>query len=234
MTTVVYLPGLLCDARLWHHQTETLAGVAQPWVADLTRDTTMAALAARVLDEAPSETFSLVGLSMGGYVAMEILRQAPERVARLALLDTSPRADTPEQTKIRRDMIELSSRGTFKGVTSRMLPMLIHPDRLEDDRLTATVMAMAEHVGQQAYVRQQTAIMGRVDSTASLSLVRCPTLVLGGRQDALTGPDVMAEIAAAVPGAKHVIVEDCGHLASLEQPHAVSAALSYWLQEATP
>ncbi|MCH8836107.1 MAG: alpha/beta hydrolase, partial [Proteobacteria bacterium] len=173
-TPLVLLPGLLCDAALWRHQTDTLADIAEITVADLTGDDRFDDMARTVLKAAP-ETFALAGLSMGGYVAHEIMRQAPDRVTRLALLDTSARADTPGQSERRRAFIEQTRHGDFKGVTSRLLPMLIHPDRLEDGDLTGTITAMAEGVGREAFLRQQNAIMNRPDGRRDLSAIHCPT-----------------------------------------------------------
>lgn len=225
---LVLLPGLLCDAALWQPQAAALGALVEPWVADLTLDDSMAAMAQRVLAGAPPR-FALAGLSMGGYVAQEIVRRAPERVTRLALLDTSARADTPELTARRRGLIELSQKGQFKGVTPRLLPLLIHPDRLGDEAFTATFMDMAERVGKAGFLRQQTAIMGRPDGRGDLGRIACPTLVLCGRQDALTPPALHEELAALIPGARLVVVEHCGHLSTLERPEEVDEALRRWL-----
>lgn len=228
--TLILLPGLLNDAALWRHQAETLGDVAEVRVADLTRDDGMAAMARRVLDEAP-DSFALAGLSMGGYVAQEIMRQAPERVERLALVDTSCLADTPEQTARRREFIEMTRHGQFRGVTSRLLPMLIHDGRLGDEELTETVMTMAERVGREAFIRQQTAIMNRPDGTRDLGSITCPTLVACGRQDQVTPPALHREMASRIPKAAFVVIEDCGHLAPLERPRTVSALMRYWIQQ---
>jgi pimeloyl-ACP methyl ester carboxylesterase len=226
---LILLPGLLNDAALWRHQVETLADMADVRVADLTRDESMGGMARRVLDEAP-DSFALAGLSMGGYVAQEILRQAPERIERLALFDTSCLADSPEQTARRREFIEMTRHGQFRGVTSRLLPALIHDGRLGDEELTGTVMTMAERVGKEAFIRQQTAIMHRPDGTRDLGSITCPTLVACGRQDQLTPPALHREMASRIPKASLVVIEDCGHLAPLERPRAVSALMRYWLQ----
>lgn len=228
-TPLVLLPGLLCDAALWRHQMDTLADIAEITVADLTGDDRFDDMARTVLKAAP-ETFALAGLSMGGYVAHEIMRQAPGRVTRLALLDTSARADTPGQSERRRAFIAQTRHGDFKGVTSRLLPMLIHPDRLEDGDLTGTIMAMAEGVGREAFLRQQNAIMHRPDGRRDLGAIHCPTLVLCGRQDALTPLAGHQEMADGIPNATLVVIEDCGHMAPLERPRAVSAVMRYWLQ----
>ncbi len=227
-TSLVLLPGLLCDAALWRGQIDDLADIAAPWVADMTRDDSVSRMAARVLEAAPPR-FALAGLSMGGYVAQEIMRQAPERVARLALLDTSARPDSPEQTARRRGLIDLAEKGEFRGVTPRLLPVFLHPDRLNDKELTAAVMAMAERVGKDAFLRQQRAIISRPDSRPSLAAIACPTLVLCGRQDQLTPLDLHEEIAAGIRGAQLVVIEECGHLSTMERPWEVSVALRQWL-----
>ena len=222
------LPGLLCDETLWHRQVEGFTDIAAPLVADLTKDDSLAGMARRVLAQAP-ERFALAGLSMGGYVAQEIMREARERVVKLALLDTSARADTPEQTARRRGLLELSQKGEFKGVTPRLFPTWVHPARSEDAALLEIVAGMAKHVGKDAFLRQQTAIMGRPDGREDLRRIGIPTLVLCGRQDAATPLPLHEEIAGLVPGAKLEVIEDCGHLSTLEKPVSVTAALRQWL-----
>jgi pimeloyl-ACP methyl ester carboxylesterase len=227
---LLLLPGLLCDRRLYAAQILALGCGRDVRVGDLGHDDSTPAMARRVLADAPPG-FALCGLSMGGYVALEIVRQAPERVARLALLDTQARADTAEITARRRGLIELAHKGEFKGVTPRLLPALLHPDRLQDDGLTATVTAMAEAVGQQAFLRQQQALMTRADLRPLLGKVGCPTLVLCGRQDALTPLPLSLEMAAAIPDATLVVLPRCGHLSTLERPDAVTAQLRAWLPD---
>jgi len=222
------LPGLLLDDALWHAQVDDLAEIADCRVADLSTQASVAAMAADVLAAMP-DRFALAGISMGGYVALEILRQAPSRVAALALLDTTARPDTAEQTARRRGLIELAQKGTFKGVTRRLLPMLVHADRLADTVLTGEVMAMAERIGRDAFLRQQKAIMARPDSRELLPRINCPTLVLCGREDALTPLAWHEEMAGAMADARLVIVESCGHLSPLERPVEVTAALRQWL-----
>ena len=231
-TPLVLLPGLLCDQALWQRQIEGLADLADPSVADLTQDASLPAMAARVLAAAPPR-IALAGLSMGGYVAQEIMRRAPERVERLALLDTNARADRPDQTARRRDLIALARRGRFKGVTKRLLPYLIHPDRLDDAPLTGVVMGMAERIGREAFLRQEESIMGRLDGLEDLRRIVCPTLILCGAQDVLTPPKVHREMADRIPHARFVVIENCGHLSTLERPEEVTAAMRAWLSEPT-
>ncbi len=225
---LVLLPGLLCDAALWQPQVEALADIAAPQIPDLTRDESFPVMARRVLAEAP-ERFALAGLSMGGYLALEIIRQAPQRVMKLALLDTSARADTPERAAQRRGFIELARKGEFKGITPRLLPTYLHPDHLGDAAITGAVMAMAERVGKEGYLRQMAAIMARPDMRPELKRIAVPTLVLCGREDQATPFEVNAEIAALIPGAVFVAIERCGHISTLEKPDEVNAAMRRWL-----
>jgi pimeloyl-ACP methyl ester carboxylesterase len=225
---LLLLPGLLCDERLWQPQVGALSDAAEIVIADMTRDDTIEGMAKRALDAMPAH-FALAGLSMGGYAAFEIMRQAPERVTRLALLDTGARADAAEQTVRRKDLIALADRGEFKAVSPRLLPLFVHESRLDDSALIADVTAMADGVGKDAFLRQQKAIMGRPDSRPGLSAVGCPTLVLCGRDDVLTPPDLSEEIAGLIAGADLVLIDDCGHLSTMERPAAVNAALASWL-----
>ncbi len=228
-STLILAPGLLCDAALWRHQCEHLSDIAEVMVADFTTGNTMADFAASILAMTPGP-FALAGLSMGGYVVQEVMRQAPERVERLALLDTGARADTEEQSSRRRGLIDLAGKGKFKGVTARLARQFLHEDRHSDKPLFDEVMAMARRVGKDAFLRQQTAIMGRAEGRGDLPKIDVPTLVVCGRQDALTPLELSEEIAAGIPGAALVAVEDCGHLSTMERPEAVTALLRYWLQ----
>jgi len=229
MIPLVLVPGLLCDAQLWRSQVEHLADVAETWVPDHTRSATMAGVARDVLADAPFKEFALAGLSMGGYISLEIMRQAPRRVKTLALLDTAARADTPEQTKRRHDFIELAQRGKFLGITDTLMPLLVHPSRLADKPLTDAIRLMAKNVGKDGFIRQQQAIMSRTDSRPLLATIKCPALVLCGRQDQLTPLDRHEEMAAGIEGARLEIIEDCGHVSTIEKPGEVNRALRQWL-----
>ncbi len=226
---LILLPGLLNDRRLWGAQAESLADLAEIQVPDLTGADSVAGLARMVLDGAP-ERFALAGLSMGGYVAQEILRQAPGRVERLALFDTNARADSKEQTERRKSLIAMARGGQFAEVMPMLAPALLHPRHAADPAMCALLGAMAEAVGPTGFERQQLAIMGRPDGRADLSAIRCPTLVACGRQDALTPYDLHKEMADAIPGARLEVIEDAGHLTPIEQPQAVSTLLRTWLQ----
>lgn len=227
---LLLLPGLLCDHRLWRDQVAALEAEVACHVADLTQDDNLPAMAARALAAVPADVpIALAGLSMGGYVAMEAMRQAPGRIARLALMDTSARADTPEQARRRRGLLALSRSGLFRGVTPRLLPQLLHPDRLEGP-LGAEVREMAERVGRDAFARQQRAILARPDSRPDLPRITVPSLVVVGEADILTPPELAEEIAAGILGARLHRIPHAAHLPPMEEPGAVTALLRDWLR----
>jgi pimeloyl-ACP methyl ester carboxylesterase len=227
---VVLIPGLLASPRLYAEQIAPLWQAGPVMIADHTRDDSMAALAGRILAAAPP-VFALVGLSMGGYIGFEMWRQAPARIARLALLDTSARPDTPEQTEARRTQMALASQGGMPEVLDTLFPRLVHRTRREDAALRAALIRMAGEVGPAGFMRQQQANIGRSDSRPTLGSIRCPTLVLVGDGDELTPPARAAEIAAGIAGAHLVSVPQCGHLSALERPEEVTRALLSWLRE---
>jgi pimeloyl-ACP methyl ester carboxylesterase len=225
---IVFVPGLLCSARLYASQLPAVWPFGPVTVADHRRDNTMEAIAARILAMAPPR-FALVGLSMGGYIAFAMLRQAPERIVRLALLDTSARPDTAEQTASRKTQIVMATEGRLADVVDLSLPRFIHARRQNDEPLKAIVRQMARDTGPEAFVRQMTAIMSRPDSRPLLAEIRCPTLVVVGDADVATPPELSREIAAGIEGARLRVIADCGHLSTLERPDAVNAALNDWL-----
>ncbi|MGQ0601080.1 MAG: alpha/beta fold hydrolase [Anaerolineales bacterium] len=230
MLPLVLLPGTLCDSRLWSHQKTHLSDVALVSVGDLSRDDTVAGMARSVLEAAPPQ-FALAGLSMGGIVALEIMRQAPTRVTSLVLLNTNARPMRPSQITLWQDRIARVHSGQFDEVLEQdILPSWLQAERSPDRELMTTIRQMARSAGANVFVRQAQANMGRVDSRPSLAQIACPTLVLAGRQDDLCPPELHEEMAAAIPGARLVMIEQCGHLSALEQPQAVTAVLHYWLQ----
>ncbi len=221
---LILLPGQLCDAALWGPQIAGLGGLAAIAVGDLTLDDRVEAMADRLLRDAPPR-FALAGLSLGGYVAFEIMRQAPERVTHLALMNTSARADDVQQAARRENSVKAAEIGTFKGVTARFLPTILHPDHVADPVIAKLVLDMTERVGRRAFASQQAAAIHRPDSRPNLAVIACPTLVIGGRADRITPPELQQEIAAGIPGAKLEILENCGHLSPIERPNTVNRLL---------
>jgi pimeloyl-ACP methyl ester carboxylesterase len=226
---IVLIPGLNCSPRLYASQMPALWRFGPVTVADHTRDDSMAAIARRILADAPPR-FALGGLSMGGYIALEIVRQAAERVAKLALLDTGARADTAEATEKRRVNIAAAEGGRFDEIIDVQFPIYVHPSRVTDAALKAEYVTMCHDVGPEAYVRQQKAIMARADSRPLLPSIRCPTLVLVGKEDAATPVELSQEMATAIPGARLIVLRDCGHLSTMEKPELVTAELVAWVR----
>lgn len=230
--TLILLPGLLCDARLWERQAAFLASQVRVVAPDLSQDQSLGAMAERVLAAAPPR-FALGGLSMGGYLSLEIMRRAPERVERLALLCTNALADPPEQRQRRLDAIALAATpGGFDQVVAAQTSTLLAPASAADPAIAGRFQAMARSVGPEGFARQQRAIMARPDSRPGLGGIACPTLVLCGAQDTLTTPDLHRTLAEAISGARLEIVPGSGHLAPIERPDPVSNALSSWLKNA--
>ena len=225
---IVLVPGLNCSPRLYAAQLPDLWRFGPVTVPNHTCGDTMAAIARRILEDSPPR-FALAGLSMGGYIAFEIVRQAAERVAKLALLDTGARDDPPEAHAKRRTNIALAESGGFNDIIEPQFALYVPPNRLGDTALKAVYLAMCHDVGPEAYVRQQKAIMGRADSRPLLPSIRCPTLVLVGTEDVATPPDLSEEMAAGISGARLVKVPDCGHLSTLERPEAVTRELVAWM-----
>jgi pimeloyl-ACP methyl ester carboxylesterase len=226
---IILVPGLNCSPRLYAAQVPELWRFGPVTIADHTRDDSMAAIARRILAAAPPR-FALAGLSMGGYVALAIVRQAADRVVRLALLDTGARDDPPAAQETRRNRIALAETGRFAEVNEAMWPVLVHPDRRADAALKQVYLAMCRDVGAEAFVRQQKAIMARADSRPLLASIDCSTLVLVGAEDELTPPHLAEEMAAGIKGARLVKVPDCGHISTLEQPEAVTRAMIEWVR----
>jgi pimeloyl-ACP methyl ester carboxylesterase len=225
---LLLIPGLLCDRRLWQAQVDALRHSAECVVADVAGRNTIAALATAAIAKMPPGPFAVAGLSMGGYVALEVVRQAAARVAGLALLDTTARPDSDQATADRQRMMKLAETD-FDRVVNALLPKLLLPAHMRDAAMVATVKAMAKSTGAQAYCRQQEAIIGRIDSRPHLAKIACPTLVLCGREDTLTPLALHEEMANAIPGSRLVVAPQCGHLSPLEQPQFVSMNLVHWL-----
>jgi pimeloyl-ACP methyl ester carboxylesterase len=226
---VLFLPGLLEDADAFFYQVERIRPFKACVVADLTRADTIAGLATEALKQAGDGPFALAGHSMGGYVALEILRQAPQRVERLALLNTNARADTPEATENRKRLMALAEKD-FPAVIRALMPKLLLEESQHEVEMTGTIMEMALASGKEAFARQQRAIIGRIDSRPHLAAIRCPTLVVAARGDAIMPMEVSEELARGIPGARLHVVEESGHIPTLEQPVEMTRVLMEWLE----
>nr|WP_026331752.1 alpha/beta fold hydrolase [Pseudomonas mandelii] len=226
---LVLVPGLLCDERLWAHQKGALQHSTQVFIPDVSIDSSIAQMAKRALDEAPP-TFALAALSMGGYVAMEIMRLAPERVTKLALFDTMVRPDDDARAQARQGLLALAELGRFKGVTPQLLPKLMH-SRCIGTAVADTVKAMADAIGKEGFVRQQKAIIERPDYRPMLEAIAVPTLIVVGENDEITPIVESEEIHRGIPHSRLVVLSECGHLPPLEHPELITQLLSEWLAE---
>ena len=224
------VPCLLGSPRLYAEQIPALWRFGPVTVASHYHDDSMAAIAERIVGAAPPR-FALAGLSMGGYIAFEIMRQAGGRVTRLALLNTAARADTPEQTQRRHRQIAMTREGQFAGVVGELYQLWVREARRGDRALRHVIHQMADETGPEGFVREQIAIMNRPDSRPDLATVECPTLVVAGASDEITTPEQAAEMADRIPGARLVVIPDCGHLSALEQPAALTEALVEWMSQ---
>ena len=227
---VVMVPGLNCSARVYAQQLPALWQFGSAQIADHRRGNSMAAIAKHILDRAP-QRFALVGFSMGGYISLEILRQANERVLRLALIDTAAAADTPTQTENRHKAIALTREGKVAEREDALWPKLVHESRLNDEAVRAVVKEMNQETGSDAYINQQTAIMGRADSRPLLKELKMETLIVVGDSDQLTPPAAAKEMHELVAGSRLDVIPNCGHMSTLERPDRVTKLLVEWLAE---
>lgn len=223
---LLLIPGLVCDAEVWRHQTTHLSEIATISVPPVKQGESITEMARIALGEAP-ERFALAGFSMGGYIALEMLRQAPKRITRLALLDTSARADTPEKTNRRRTAITRCESGKFSAVINSMLPILLHRDR-QDGPLPDFVRTMTARVGVEVFCRRHKIIGSRQDSRKLLEETSTPVRAICGREDGMSTIAEHEEIASLSRG-RFSIIEQCGHMTIIEQPQAATALLRDWL-----
>ena len=226
--TPVFIPGLVCTADLFAAQSVGLDYPAVPVMADTLGHDSLAEMAARALSRVKGPVVP-VGLSMGGYVAMEMVRQAPDRIAGLVLLNTAYGTDTPERREQRLATIEMAKSDRFRGVTRHLMKSFLSPAAMEDEALVARVIAMAEAVGRENFIRQQQAILNRRDQSDTLRGLAVPALVLCGSLDTLTPPDISRQMAALAPQSELLILDDVGHLSTMETPDAVTAHLNRFL-----
>lgn len=228
-TPIVLVPGLASSSRIWLPVLPVLWTFGPVTVVNHSRDDSMSAIAKRILKDAPPR-FALAGHSMGGYIAFEIMRQAPERVIKLALMNTQARLDTPEVAARRRDFMAKAKDGRLQEVMDASFPLLVHPSRVNDAMLKQLKTDMANDTGAQGYINNQTAMLARADSLPTLTAIRCPTMVLTSDQDLLISNERSKEMMEGIQGSWIVVVPNCGHLSQAEQPEAVSAAMAEWME----
>ena len=234
MPTLVLLPGLACDKRLWQAQFSVIPPHLNVQVSDAhARHASIEAMAAAVLAE-HAGPLVLCGASMGGMVAMEAARQAPERMAGLALLGTNPRPESPETHALRADAIELFAQGNVRDVIEPNVVFAFHPKQAADTALVLRYLTIILEAGAPQLIAQNRALMQRPDARAHLGTLRCPVLLMCGDTDRLTPPDCTREMKALMPHAQLEWVPECGHMLTMEKPDAVNAVLGDWLRRLPP
>lgn len=220
---LLLLPGMMCDARMWEAQIRSIS--CETLVPDLSGHDNFADMASAVLETAPDE-FAVAGLSMGGILAFELWRQAPERITHLALLDTNPSAEAPERQSIRLEQIEQVLAGGLRELAVDSLkPLYLAAANRDDDRLLNTILDMATDLGPDTFRNQSLALRHRVDSVGTLRDIDCPTIVICGSEDTLCPLAYHEFMAAEIPNAELIVIDNCGHLSSMEQPRAVTDSL---------
>lgn len=228
MQNLVLLPGSLCDERVWRRQADELADIATISIPHLHGHDSLAAMAEAVLAEAP-ERFALAGFSMGGRVALEMVRRAPQRITRLALIDSSVHPIAEGEAERRRPQIEMAQREGMTAFARWWNPQIVHSARREDAEFMGLLESMAESFTPEEYEMEVRALLGRPDAREVLASIHVPTLVLHGEEDILSNPDRNRAIAEAIPGARLVTVAGAAHFPMLEKPDEVTAALREWL-----
>lgn len=227
--TTVLLPGMACDVALWRDQLAALTPRYAPNVSDVhTRAGTLSAMAAALLADHPGELV-LIGASMGGMIAIEAARQAPQRVRGLALLGSTARADTDELRALRTQAVAMFEAGEGDELLQANVWFVFHRASWDDQPLLDRYLAMVRRAGVPQLVRQNRAMMAAPDARHALPAIRCPALVVCGDGDSVTPPECSHEIAAAIPGARLALLPDCGHMLTMEKPREVNALLIEWL-----
>jgi pimeloyl-ACP methyl ester carboxylesterase len=225
---LILLPGTLCDGSLFQQQVEAFDDFAQCTIGDHSSSDDLQKVAANILDCTKGD-FSVMGLSYGGIIAFEMWRQAPERMKRLILLNTTFKLPSSETRIKQQRFVSMARRGEFKEIiVNNLKDTLLHPDHAAMPDIRKQVLDMALKTGKEKYYKQINSQLGRPDSTTDLHFIKCPTLIITGRQDKICTPEIHAQMAAMIPNSKLEIIENCGHLTTLEQPEKVSEVIRKW------
>jgi pimeloyl-ACP methyl ester carboxylesterase len=230
MKTIYLLCGLLCDKIVWETQSQALRNQgydARPM--SFQGFDSLSGMAAHLLEQAP-ERFSLVGHSMGGRVALEAYRQAPQRIERLALLDTGYGPAGPEETEKRGALVRKALAEGIDTIAETWARPMLAPSRQQDTELLDSILQMVGRMSGEIYAGQTQALLTRPDATSVLSEIQCPTLILCGKQDSWSPPERHQRMAELIPGSELHLIDDCGHMSTMEQPEAVSSILEAWMQ----
>lgn len=230
MSTVVLIPGLLCDETVWQHAVKQLSRMYPIFVADLSTQDSLKLMAQDILASCRG-SLMVAGHSMGGRVALEMVRQAPKRIAKLVLLDTGIHPCKEGEEGPRRELVNLAYEKGMEALAERWLPPMVHPDRLDDQRLMDTLYSMVTRMTPELHERQITALLNRPDAESIVGTIQCPTLLVVGRQDAWSPLSQHEDMQTRIPGAKLKVIEEAGHFSPIERPKEVTAALETWFAD---
>lgn len=225
---LVLVAGQLMTEQLWAPVLPLLPADIDVRFADIGQDDSIEKMAERLLDTMPP-LFDLAGFAMGGFVAFEVLRRAPERVRSLMLMSTLAEADTEVQRERRRGYSKLVEAGSFDDVVEQRIPILLNRDAQENKAIVVTIQAMAQATGAETFLRQQTAILDRIDSRPTLAEIDCPTLVIRGNDDGITSENHQRQMTDTIPGSDAMCIADCGHTIPLEAPVHTAQLITDWL-----
>jgi pimeloyl-ACP methyl ester carboxylesterase len=227
-SSLILVPGLLCDETVWQDQVAAFAAAHEVTVPILDGYDSIPDMAAALLARAP-RTFALAGHSLGGRIALEVVRQAPARVSRLALLDTGVHPTTPTERPRRYQLLSLAESAGMSAVAREWLPPMVHRDRHDDPAVMGPLNAMVERRAPASFRNQVMALLNRPDARPVLATIGCPTLVLCGRDDSWSPLAQHEEITAAIRGSVLAVIDRCGHMAPYERPVEVTRELERWL-----
>jgi pimeloyl-ACP methyl ester carboxylesterase len=232
---LIMIPGTLCDDSLFDHQVQALEDLANCTIGDHSSSDDLKKVAANILEHAEGQ-FSVMGLSYGGIIAFEMWRQAGGRIKKLILLNTTFKLPSKETKLNQQRFIGMACTGEFKEITSDILKdAMLHPDHAANPVIRKKVLNMALNIGKEKFINQVKSQLGRPDSTADLPFIKCPTLIITGREDKTCTPELHTEMAAMIPGSTLEIIEHCGHLSTIEQPGKLNAIIrKWWLSNMQP
>ena len=225
---LLMIPGTLCDALLFKHQTAALKDLAECRVVKHSSSDDLKEVAANILSEVRGN-FAIMGLSYGGIIAFEMWRQAPERITKMILLNTNHQKPSATTRANQQRFLGMSALGEFRAVTTDFLKdAMLHPKHASQPEMRELVLTMALNTGKDAFFNQIKAQLNRPDSTTDLPNIKCPVLVMTGQQDMVCTPELHEEMAQLIPNATLFIIEECGHLSTLEQPETVNNVIRKW------
>lgn len=229
--TLVLVPGLLCDATVWQPVIDAFKKRLPVLVGDCSSQDSITQMAKDILDSADGDLF-VAGHSMGGRVALEMVRLAPDRVAKLLLADTGVHPKREDEEAKRQVLVDLGNERGMGALAEKWLPPMVHPDRIDDGVLIGALTQMVERMSPKLHARQIKALLDRPDATSGLKDITCQTVLVAGRQDAWSPVEQHEAMLPHLRDARMKVIEDAGHFAPIERPSAFISVMEEWLGDA--